>query len=232
MFTGLVEIMGTVVAKTLVDTSVGGGNGFTLVIGDAHDILDDCKLGDSIAINGVCLTVTVFDAKEGTFKVGLAPETLRKTNLGDLQVGEKVNLERAMSATTRFGGHFVQAHVDCTIDVVSVTVDPPNSLIYRFHVPKHEIDYLTYIVSKGYVCLDGTSLTVIDVDVQKREFTVMLIPHTQERVIMPSKKQGSKVNLEVDQLGKYVERQILSMLQAEHSPVSQLVENLVKKFTK
>ncbi|KAI9105741.1 hypothetical protein DFS34DRAFT_26091 [Phlyctochytrium arcticum] len=216
MFTGIVETMGTVKSAVPMDSSESGGGGCSIVIGDASIVLTDVHIGDSIAVSGVCLTVTEFDDARSWFKVGIAPETLRKTNLGELKEGMKVNLERAMSASTRFGGHFVQGHVDTTVIVKSITPDPPNSLIIRFQVPSpvdgHDTDYLRYIVPKGYVTLEGTSLTVIDVDVKERTFTVMLIPHTQQHVTLPTKKVGQKVNLEVDQIGKYVENVAVSVL--------------------
>ena len=122
-----------------------------------------------------------------------------------------------MKAGQRFDGHNVQGHVDTTIQIVSVEKDPPNSLIFTFYVPEpsqvqDKIDYLTYIIPKGYVCLDGTSLTVVSVDKAKRTFSVMLIQYTQERIIMPLKATGDKVNLEVDQMGKYIESIVLNTL--------------------
>ncbi|ORZ30336.1 Lumazine-binding protein, partial [Catenaria anguillulae PL171] len=186
--------------------------GFTLIIGDAEAILADCHIGDSIAINGTCLTVTEFTPS--TFKVGLIPETLRKTSLGELQVGDKVNLERAMSGGTRFGGHFVQGHVDCTCTINSVTPEG-ESLVYEFTLPADRADLMAYIIPKGYITLDGTSLTVVDVDDRRRAFSICMISHTQKCVVMPRKKVGSQVNVEVDMLGKYVERVSLAgMLEA------------------
>ncbi|KAJ3075558.1 Riboflavin synthase alpha chain, partial [Quaeritorhiza haematococci] len=165
----------------------------------------------------VCLTVTEFDAEKDSAKFGISPETLRKTNLGDLKVGSKVNLERAMAAGQRYSGHFVQGHVDTTVTIHSIHPDPPNSMIIKFQVPPPEpstasVDFLTYIIPKGYICLDGTSLTVISVDTTERTFTVMLIAYTQAHVILPLKKVGDRVNLEVDQVGKYVENVVRGML--------------------
>lgn len=108
MFTGIVETMGRVSAVEPLDATESGGNGFTITIENAKVVLTDVNMGDSIAVNGVCLTVTEFNTERTMFKIGVAPETLRKTNLGEFKVGQQVNLERAMSATTRFGGHFVQ----------------------------------------------------------------------------------------------------------------------------
>jgi riboflavin synthase len=235
MFTGLVEIIGHVTSIEAMDESETGGGGFSMVIADSKEILNDCHLGDSIAINGVCLTVTEFDYDKGWFKIGVSPETLRKTNLGDFVVGQAVNLERAMSGATRFGGHFVQGHVDTTITIQQIRKDPPNSLLFTFNVskpPQGQSDYLAYIVPKGYVCLDGTSLTVIDVDWTTRTFSVMLIAYTQTKVVMPTKKEGDKVNLEVDQVGKYVENMVKGMLLSDSGPLVPMIENIVKRFLK
>nr|KAJ3409842.1 Riboflavin synthase alpha chain [Polyrhizophydium stewartii] len=234
MFTGIIETMGTVSAVVPNDTTETGGNGYSMTIADASIVLPDVHIGDSITVNGVCLTVTEFDDSRTWFKVGIAPETLRKTNLGDLQVGHKVNLERSMSASTRFGGHFVQGHVDTTVTVVAVLPDPPNSMIVRMRVPEPHADtgnaeFLQYIVPKGYITLDGTSLTVIDVDWDSREFSVMLIAHTQKSVVLALKKAGDRVNLEVDQVGKYVESMVRGMLLHEHGPLAPLIERAVAK---
>ncbi|KAJ3369969.1 Riboflavin synthase alpha chain [Allomyces arbusculus] len=205
MFTGIVEIMGHVAEIIEHDTD----GGWTMTIGGAEAILSDCHLGDSIAVNGTCLTVTAFT--ESTFKVGLAPETLQRTNLGKLQVGAKVNLERAMASHTRFGGHFVQGHVDGTATISKITPDV-NSLRFEFTLPDRSL--LPYLIPKGYVALDGTSLTVCDVNDTARTFTIMLVAYTQEHVVMPLKKVGDTVNVEVDMLGKYVERVVVGMLQS------------------
>ncbi|KAI8816350.1 uncharacterized protein EV422DRAFT_591807 [Fimicolochytrium jonesii] len=233
MFTGIVEVMGTVAEIVPMDTTSTGGGGFSLTVGDAQVVLPDVNLGDSIAVNGVCLTVTAFDDARTWFKVGIAPETLRKTSLGDLKVNEKVNLERAMSASTRFGGHFVQGHVDTTVTIHTITPDPPNSLLLKFHLapptPANPIDHLRYIIPKGYVTLDGTSLTVVDVDYIQRTFSVMLIAYTQEHVVLPKKKVGEKVNLEVDQIGKYVENVAVAMLNAGGDGRENVFAGLIKK---
>ena len=226
MFTGLIETMGVITQAEPMDTGYVGGAGFSMTIGNAALVLEDCHLGDSIAVNGTCLTVTAFE--KDWFKVGISPETLRKTNLGLLKVGAQVNLERAMSASTRFGGHFVQGHVDATVSIHSIVQDPPNSVIYTFHASR---EWLNYIVPKGYVCLDGTSLTVINVDLDKCLFSIMLIAYTQERVIMTKKQVGDLVNLEVDQMGKYVEQQIINMFQQENGPLMALLEKTVHRLT-
>lgn len=174
-----------------------------MTIADCSEILTDAHLGDSISINGTCLTVTSFTASE--FKVGVSPETLRRTNLGDLEKNSKVNLERAVSATTRMGGHFVQGHVDTIATIVSVTPDG-NALTFRLQPREKEV--LRYVVEKGYVTLDGASLTVTKVDEGEGWWEIMLIAYTQERVVMACKREGDRVNVEVDMVGKYVEKSV------------------------
>jgi riboflavin synthase len=236
MFTGIVESMGTIKSIQALDESESGGGGFSMVIGNAHSVLTDCNLGDSIACNGICLTVTSFDKDEGCFKVGISPETLRKTNIGMAKQGDRINLERAMSGASRFGGHMVQGHIDTTVQIVSITKDPPNSLIFKFHVSKpsskQDSDYLSYIVPKGYVALEGASLTVIDVDWTTREFSVMLIAYTQERITLASKSPGDYVNLEVDNVGKYVESLVKGLMASESGPFSTLVDSAVQRALK
>lgn len=191
MFTGLIEEIGTV--EALINT----GAGVDLKVRGplAHS---DAALGDSIAVQGVCLTVTERDGDLATF--GLAPETLRRTSLGILKAGDGVNLERACLPTTRLGGHYVQGHVDGTGtlrsihedgDALWVTIDTPAEL-------------LTYIVEKAYVAIDGTSLTVTAVDEQS--FSVMLVRHTQPLITLPTKNPGDPVNLEVDIMAKFAEK--------------------------
>ncbi|KAJ9066008.1 Riboflavin synthase alpha chain [Entomophthora muscae] len=227
MFTGLVEYIGKIINVTELDKAADGGQGWSLTIGDASSVLDDCKVGDSIAINGTCLTVTSFDSR--SFKVNLAPETLRKTNLGKLTVGSPVNIERSVSGTTRFGGHFVQGHVDCTATIASITPEE-NTLWFKLRVDNPEL--MRYIVPKGFIAVDGTSLTVCEVVDQENTFTIMLIPHTQEHVIMPTKKLGDQVNIEVDMLGKYAEKAVTSVLHRdtmdESSPLFQMVQKMVQ----
>lgn len=140
------------------------------------------------------------------FKVGVAPETLRRTNLGDLQKGSYVNLERAVSADTRMGGHFVQGHVDTVAKILSVNPDG-NALVFRLQ-PRDK-DVLRYVVEKGYVTLDGASLTVTRVvDGEDGYWEVMLIAYTQEKVVTAGKKAGEYVNVEIDIVGKYVEKSV------------------------
>ncbi|OLL26438.1 Riboflavin synthase [Neolecta irregularis DAH-3] len=215
MFTGIIEHMGRVGELKFDDISESGGNGCSLTIVDSAPILGDAHLGDSISINGMileqlfidfyigtCLTITEFD--QSTFKLGLSPETLRRTNLGDLTLGSLVNLERAMASQGRFGGHFVQGHVDTTAKIVSMEPDD-NSLVITLCPDDRSV--MKYIVEKGYVCVDGTSLTVTSVT--DSEFSIMIIAYTQAKIALPIKKRDDRVNIEVDIMGKYIEKQLV-----------------------
>lgn len=187
MFTGIVEEMGAI-------REAGREH---LVIG-ARKVLEGTKIGDSIAVNGVCLTVTALTTD--SFTIGVMPETLRRTDLGKLRPGDQVNLERALGAGAPMGGHFVQGHVDAAGTIVSITPEG-NARIVRIAAPP---EVLHYVVPKGFIAIDGVSLTVVDWE--PGSFTVSLIPHTQENITLPRKKQGDTVNLEADIISKYVER--------------------------
>ncbi|KZT42710.1 putative riboflavin synthase, alpha chain [Sistotremastrum suecicum HHB10207 ss-3] len=233
MFTGLIEHLGLVSAVVPYDDTESGGKGWSMTISDAAPILTDCHIGDSICVDGVCLTVTEFDSE--SFKVGIAPETLSRTALGSLVVGNHVNLERAMAAHVRFGGHFVQGHVDSTVTIISRTPDG-NSLRILFQVPPATPDrpsLLPYLIPKGYVTLDGTSLTITSVSDKDSTFGVMLIAHTQAKITLPSKPIGALVNVEVDMVGKYVERSVLAGLgdldSGKSSSLESVVERVVRK---
>ncbi|ODV83229.1 hypothetical protein CANARDRAFT_203551 [[Candida] arabinofermentans NRRL YB-2248] len=229
MFTGIVETIGTVESYITTDSSESGGDdnsGVSLTITDASSILDDCHLGDSIAINGTCLTVTKFDSN--SFKVGISQETLRLTNLGYLQKGDKVNLERAVSGDVRFGGHMVQGHVDTIAEIISIKNDS-NSIIFGFKL--RDFKLINYIVHKGFICLDGTSLTVIDVNYTDATFKIMMVAYTQQKVIMPLRKLGDWINVEVDLTGKLIERQINTSLENQlidkQSSLYKLIDRLI-----
>jgi riboflavin synthase len=191
MFTGIVEEIGH--ARGLQDKS-----GSWILAVEAQQTLVGTRLGDSIAVNGVCLTVT--ELLPGAFTFGLAPETLARTNLGDLKPGDGVNLERSMAADGRFGGHYMQGHVDGTGVLVSRQADG-DSLRMAVQAPPA---LMRYLVPKGYVAIDGTSLTLIDV--LEDRFTFMLVAYTQQHIVLPRREIGSRVNLEVDVMAKYVER--------------------------
>ncbi|KAK3900723.1 hypothetical protein C8A05DRAFT_17001 [Staphylotrichum tortipilum] len=204
MFTGIVEEIGTV--SELNPSDATGGTSLTITLPPTSPLLSDCHLGDSIAINGVCLTVTSFTTTPvPSFTVGIAPETLRLTNLGSLAASSRVNLERAVRADTRMGGHFVQGHVDCTATILSRTPDG-NAITLRFQPARKEV--LRYVVYKGFIALDGASLTVTRVDDEEGWWEVMLIAYTQERIVTAAKKVGETVNVEVDMTAKYVEKSL------------------------
>ncbi len=186
VFTGIVEELGVVSKIT--------NNGMTV---KASRVLSDVKLGDSIAVNGTCLTAVSFTNNE--FSVDLSPETMRRTSLGQLSEGIRVNLERALSASDRMGGHIVQGHVDATGRITSIKQDG-DSIIFRVRVPKH-LD--KYIVEKGFIAVDGISLTVVKRGASS--FTLAVIPYTLENTNLALLSVGDRVNLEADILAKYVE---------------------------
>ncbi|MFK7804256.1 MAG: riboflavin synthase [Anaerolineae bacterium] len=193
MFTGIVEEIGTVSRLSK------NNQGYDLAI-RAKVVVDDSKLGDSICVNGVCLTVTQF--WDGGFTVGVSPETREVTNLMDLKAGSRVNLERSATPTSRLGGHFVQGHVDA-VGTITQFRPEQDALWVTIEFPA---DLMRYVVKKGYITLDGTSLTVVDV--YKSSFTVQLVAYTQTEIILPMKKVGDQINVEVDVLGKYVEKML------------------------
>lgn len=187
MFTGIVEEIGRV-------ADLGKGK---LTI-KAKKVLEDVNLGDSIAVNGICLTVTAFDG--GRFTADVMPETLRRTSLQELKVGSPVNLERALTLSGRLGGHIVSGHIDGVGKILSFR-EEKNALLMKVAAEKN---LLRYIVEKGSVALDGISLTVAAVT--EGDFTVSLIPHTREITNLGSKREGSPINIETDIIGKYVEK--------------------------
>jgi riboflavin synthase len=191
VFTGIVEEIGRIAA-------VEQREGATRLAIECETALDGTRIGDSIAVNGVCLTVVALD--ESRFDVEAVPETLRRTNIGALSEGSPVNLERAAQASRFMGGHYVQGHVDATGEITAIEPDG-EARNYRFRIPG---ELARYVVPKGYVCLDGASLTVVDAG--EDWLTVTLVPHTQKSVVMGSVAPGYVVNLEVDVLAKYVER--------------------------
>ncbi len=191
MFTGIIEETGTV-------SAVRKGNVSSRITFSASVVLEDIHEGDSIAVNGVCLTAT--DITDKTFTADVMAETMRRSSLGSLKSGDRVNMERAMLCGGRFGGHIVSGHIDGTGTVVSmkreenavwVTVGADSSL-------------LRYIIEKGSVALDGISLTVAAVS--DRDFKVSIIPHTASETTLLSKKPGDRINIECDMIGKYVEK--------------------------
>lgn len=190
MFTGIIEELGT------VRSIRGGGDSAVLEI-EGSLIFDDIKLGDSVAVNGVCLTVTSFTSR--SFTADVMHETLDRSSLGSLGIGSQVNLERAMPAYGRFGGHIVSGHIDGTGTVVSIRKDA-NATWYEIEAPA---SLMRYIVEKGSIAIDGISLTVARVT--KTTFSVSIIPHTAAQTTLSQRRVGDIVNLENDIVGKYVE---------------------------
>lgn len=191
MFTGIVEEMGTV--RRLTRTP----NRCELEL-TASKVLEGTKIGDSIAVNGVCLTVISMDTDE--FTADVMPETLRRSNLGTLKPGSMVNLERAMAADGRFGGHIVAGHIDGTGKIQSMQPEGNAMLVTIGATP----ELLRYVVEKGSIAIDGISLTVAKVT--HSDFTISLIPHTVEETTLLKHRPGEIVNLETDMIGKYVEK--------------------------
>lgn len=188
MFTGIIEEIGIV--KGIQN------NGQTLLLTiAANHILEDIHVGDSIAVNGVCLTVTTFTTAD--FTVDVMPVTYHDTNLKKLSNKSKVNLERALLANGRFGGHIVSGHVDTVGEVINIKTQE-NAVQYSIQTDT------TYCLEKGSITIDGTSLTIFEVT--KDSIVISLIPHTQSHTILSSKKIGDLVNIEFDILGKYIEK--------------------------
>jgi len=191
MFTGIIEEMGTVKALR----REAGAARLSL---SAATVLDGTALGDSICVNGVCLTVVELGKNE--FSADVAVETLRVTNLGELKAGARVNLERALQLSARIGGHLVSGHVDA-VGRLREKRDEGNGWRIFFDAPE---TVLRYVIKKGSIAIDGISLTVADVD--RAGFSIAMIPHTARLTTLGYKSAGDSVNLEADIIGKYVER--------------------------
>ena len=206
MFTGIIEEVGVI-------KNIKMGAKSAVITIQANTVMEDIHLGDSIAMNGVCLTVTSFD--KNSYSVYVMHETLRRTNLGALKGGSRVNLERAMAADGRFGGHIVAGHVDGTGVITSMKQDD-NAVWIDIET---DASVLKYIVEKGSITIDGISLTVAQVD--SRSFAVSVIPHTGMHTTLLEKKPGDSVNLETDMIGKYVEK-LLGYQEQEQKPKSNI----------
>jgi len=191
MFTGIIEGMGRLLGKRVI----GGGIAFDLEAGFA---LDDPQEGESIAINGVCLTA--YNISGRRFSADVSPETLSRTRLGGLSSGDLVNMERALRLSDRLGGHLVSGHVDC-VAVVNSRKPLGDYTIFTFSLPQAQS---RYIVEKGSIAVDGISLTVNSC--AAGQFSVSIIPHTVKMTTLGSLKVGQRVNIEVDIIGKYVEK--------------------------
>ena len=194
MFTGIIEEIGTV-------KNISKGAKSVMLTISAKKIFDDLKIGDSVATNGVCLTVAKIT--KDTFVGDVMNETLKRSSLGSLKIGSSVNLERAMPANGRFGGHIVAGHIDGTGIIASIHKDD----IAIWYKIKADQNILKYIIPKGSVAIDGISLTVVEVIMDS--FTVSVIPHTAKETILSQKQIGDTVNLENDLVGKYIEKLML-----------------------
>lgn len=214
MFTGIVEEIGRI--QSIRRT----GDAIEMVI-EAKEILKDVQLGDSIAVNGVCLTVTTYTNQ--LFSVDIMPETVNNTSLKELKARSSVNLERAMAAGGRFGGHFVSGHVD-GVGVILEKTPVHNAVYYKIQVPEQLTDYL---VKKGSITVDGTSLTIFDVE--QNVFTISLIPHTMSQTILGFKGKGDIVNLECDMLVKYMDHLMNRKQQSTSQKQNKLTESFLER---
>ena len=213
MFTGIIEEVGVI-------KSIRMGAQTAVITIEAEKVLEDIHLGDSIAMNGVCLTVTSFDSH--SYSVDIMHESLKRNNLGSMKSGSRVNLERAMAADGRFGGHIVAGHVDGTGKITSMEKDDNAVWIYI----QAEPSVLKYIVEKGSITIDGISLTVAKVD--EKSFAVSVIPHTGTHTTLLEKKPGDTVNLENDMIGKYVEK-LLNYQEKENKPSSRITMEFLRE---
>lgn len=211
MFTGIVETTGFI--KHIKDSR--DNYEITIQVNDAAEFLSDCQIGDSISCSGICLTVIEFDIQQSFFKVGISIETLRRTTIEQMwtKVGDVINLERAMgTGNQRFGGHYVQGHVDTIAEVVAAE-EEGDSVNFKYKL--RDLEYVKYIVEKGFITVDGASLTVTFVNDDDGVFGVSMIKHTRD--VLSKRPVGTYVNIEVDVTGKLIAKQ---------------VELYMKKFTK
>ena len=212
MFTGIVEEIGQVV-------SIQNTEKFSTIKINAVKVLEQSQIGDSIATNGVCLTIT--NMTESSFEADIMAETLRKSNLGRLRIGTFVNLERAIRLNSRLGGHLVSGHIDGVGEILSSTKEAAATWI----TIKAPAEILRYVVFKGSIAIDGISLTVADV--MKDSFKVCVIPHTKNETTLLMKGVMELVNIEVDMIGKYVEK-LLGLTQGVHKE-NKVDEEFLKK---
>ena len=219
MFTGIIEAIGTIKAINI------NAQGARLVIAINNLDMSDVKLGDSIATNGICLTVVDFD--QHSYSADVSNETLQRTGFAHYNVGMHVNLEKAMLASTRFGGHMVSGHVDGISEVLSIT-NNGNSIEYWLSMPT---DLAHYIAEKGSVTVDGTSLTVnaLDESSGSKKFRLTIVPHTVKETVFADYQVGTKVNLEVDLIARYLERLLTKETDEGYAPKSNVTESLLKK---
>ncbi len=199
MFSGIIETIGAI--RSLRKDAKGAR-----ITIEAPGLLNGVRLGDSIALNGVCVTVVDFDERK--FEADLSIETLRRTNLGELAVGDGCNLERAMALGERLGGHLVSGHVD-GVGRIKSRKNEGDSIWLTFEAP---VEVMRYVVYKGSVAVDGISLTVAACE--SETFSVSIIPHTSEQTTLTEKKDGAAVNLEADLIGKYVEKLLVPHMES------------------
>lgn len=214
MFTGIIEAVGRIKA---INTH---GDGAQVVIGTGVLDMSDVKLGDSIATNGICLTVISFS--HDSFSADVSSETLTRTGLAHYSIGDSVNLEKAMLPTTRFGGHMVSGHVDAVSEITAIE-HKGNSIDYWLTMPS---ELAAYIAEKGSITIDGTSLTVNSLTDDK--FRLTIVPHTTEQTIISKYQTGTKVNLEVDLIARYIER-LLTKNTAEAKAESGVTHDLLAR---
>lgn len=212
MFTGIIEAVGKI--KNIAIT----GDGARITINTQTLDMSDVKLGDSIATNGICLTVVGFD--HASFTADVSNETLARTGFGQYSQNQQVNLEKAMLPTTRFGGHIVSGHVDAVSEINAINKNG-NSHEYWLSM---STDIAPYIAEKGSITIDGVSLTVNSVD--DHQFRLTIVPHTSEQTIMPTYRVGTKVNIEVDVMARYIERLLLKK-DTNHTSPSGVTESLL-----
>lgn len=209
MFTGIIEVLGSVKAIT----KKGSSAELSIAV---PDNFKDCTIGDSIAVNGACLTISI---KNGlTFFFDVSNETLARTSLGSLRIGEKVNLEKALRADGRFGGHFVTGHIDCIGKMLGKHCRGDNEVELEFEAPE---SIQRYLIEKGSIAVDGISLTIAKL--KAASFIIAVIPHTLKNTNLSIKGAGSKVNLEADMLAKYAEKS------ASKKPATKLTEEFLKE---
>ncbi|MCJ8342495.1 MAG: riboflavin synthase [Cetobacterium sp.] len=211
MFTGLVEEMGTVIGIKTTDS------GIKIKI-SGNKVLQNGKIGDSIATNGVCLTAVEINSKY--FMADIMNESVNRTNLKNLKVGDKVNLEKSLTLQSPLGGHLVTGDVDC-VGIIKNIKNDGFAKIFQIDIP-HK--YMKYLVEKGRITVDGASLTLVDI--YETSFAISIIPHTQEAITLGYKKLGDLVNIETDLIGKFVDR-ILNFKEVENTRKSKLTSSML-----
>jgi len=219
MFTGIIEAIGTINAININE------QGARLEVGCGKLDMSDVKLGDSIATNGICLTVVAFN--EASYSADVSTETLKRSGFGDYQLGQQVNLEKAMLPTTRFGGHIVSGHVDGVAQIESISHNG-NSIEYWVSMPAN---LAPYISEKGSVTIDGISLTVNSLKDSSDggKFRLTIVPHSTEQTISTNYQVGTKVNIEVDVIARYLERLLMNKSPKIGNKGSTITEALLMK---